>query len=173
VEIGKYDEALVYLLEVKEALNAFPRVNYYLAKIYLKKNNLEEAMKYADEEIKYNGTLEWGYFVKGEVHSAKQEFNEAIQNYDKSISINVDYTEGLMSLAKLKQRQNYNEEARELYVRVLKEEPNNAEAHKELGFIYKATGQSILAIESLKVYLDLNPGASDFNAVQNEIKQME
>ena len=58
------------------------------------------------------------------------------------------------------------------YLKAQKEEPNNPEIHKQLGFIFNASGQSSLAAESFENYLRLNPGASDKSEIEKYIRAL-
>ena len=130
----------------------------------------DQALKYAEQEIKQNKTLEYGYYIRGEAYKAKKEFQPAINNFEKAVSINGKSVEALMGLAWIKHRQNFYEEARELYLRAKKSDESNPEVYKRLGYVYKSTGNSGLAVESFQNYLDIYPAAPDRIRIEQEIK---
>ena len=170
---GQNDEAIKIFSEVKENLPSYPKVNYFLAKCYMNKNDHTKALEMGEEEIKQNPQLEFGYYIVGAIHKATQKYGEAIPMLEKAISLNTGSVETLLALGWIKHKQNYLEESRELYTRALREEPGNAEANRELGLVYKDIGQSKLAAESLKLYLDIRPNASDKAQIEQIIKQLK
>ena len=169
---GKYKEALEMFTQILNRLESFPRANYFLSKTYIKLKNLKQAEFFANKEIKLNSALEFGYFVLAEVYKEQRKFKEAELNYKKSISRNGRYTEALMGMGWIKWKQGYLDQAREYYLKALKENKNNGEIHRALGFIYKDIGQGSIAIDSFKVYLDLTPSAKDRSNIQAIIKSL-
>jgi tetratricopeptide (TPR) repeat protein len=177
--LGEYllsEKQLPVAIEAFEAitsrLDGFPRANYYLAKIFISMGDLDQGLKFAEKEVFKNKTLEYGYFIRGEAYKAKKNYQSAISNYEKAISINGKSVDSLMALGWIKHRQNFYEEARELYLRAKSSDESNAEVYKRLGYVYKSTGNSGLAVESFQTYLDGYPGAPDRIRIEQEIKQL-
>ena len=168
----QYPSAVKFFESIIERLEGFPRAHYYLSKIFLEMGKIDDSLKYAEKEIKHNPTLEFGYYMRAECYKASKEFQKAINNYEKAISINGKYVEALMGLGWIKHRQNYYEEARELYLRAKKSDESNPEVYKRLGYVYKTTGNSGLAMESFQTYLDLYPAAPDRIKIEQEIKAL-
>lgn len=169
---GRYKDALEMFKQILNRLESFPRANYFLAKTYIKLENLKDAETYAIKEIKVNSSLEFGYFALAEVYKEQKKFKEAELNYKKSISRNGRYMEALIGMGWIKWKQGYLDQAREYYLKALKENTNNGEIHRALGFIYKDIGQSSLAIDSFKVYLDLTPSAKDRGRIKSLIQSL-
>lgn len=169
----RYAEANRTFMDIKERLASFPKVNYYLAKVMIKQKDYKRALEFAKMEVELNPTLEFGHYIVGEVNRLMNNIQEAESSLEKAISINGQYVEALMSLGWIKRGQSLFEPARELYLRALKAELNNAEIHKELCFIYKEIGQSGLAIESCQTYLKLLPGAPDTAQIESFIQRMK
>lgn len=170
---GAMKEAFAMFESVKERLPSYPRVNYWIAKVYLSLKDYPSALKASQEEIKFNPMLEHGHFILGETYKSQQKWPEALLSLEKALSLNGSSVETLFSLAWIKHRQNYPNIARDFYEKIVKIEPGNAEANKQLGLVYKDLGQGALAIEHLKIYLDLNPGANDRNEVESLIRQLQ
>lgn len=169
---GLYKESLLIFNEILNRLESFPRANYFLAKIYLKMGKIKQALEAAQKEVKLNSSLEFGYYALGEVYRAQKNFKDAELNFKRSISKNGRYVEALMSMGWIKWKQGYLDKAREYYLKALKDNQNNGEIHRSLGFIYKDIGQSSLAIESFRVYLDLTPSAKDRAQIQSLMKRL-
>ncbi|CBW24980.1 tetratricopeptide repeat family protein [Halobacteriovorax marinus SJ] len=169
---GLYKEALNMFESILARLESFPRANYYLAKTYIKLRDLKKAHIMAEREVKNNPSLEFGYFILGEVFRLEKKYREAELNFKRSISKNGRYVEALMGMGWIKWKQGYLDRAREYYLKALKENQNNGEIHRALGYIYKEIGQSSLAIDSFRVYLDLTPAAKDRAQIQGLMKSL-
>lgn len=159
--------------EVVTRLPTYPKAYYFMAKIYVLNKNYEKALEMAEKEIKFSPELEHGYYIKGDIHRRKGEYVKSIKNFEKAIAINGKNPEVLASLADIKHRQNYLDEAREYYMRALKVEPGNPILHKQLGHVFRSIGQSGLAIESYKIYLDLYPNAPDRRQIESVMKRIK
>ncbi|TDJ08804.1 MAG: tetratricopeptide repeat protein [Deltaproteobacteria bacterium] len=172
LKMRKWKDAARVFEEVKSSLGSFPRVNYYLSKVYTILKQPEKAEEAAKLEIKENPNRAYGYFALGEVYKNKKDWSNAVRQFEKAISLDPSFTEALMGLGWIKQRQNYFTEAQELYARALKEDSSLAPLHREMGFLYKSMGQSGLAIESFETYLKLDPTAKDAPRMKQWIKQL-
>lgn len=170
---GNLKEALYIFESVKERLPSYPRVNYWIAKIYLLLKDYPKALAAGQDEIKYNPILEHGHYIVGETYKQQQKYPEALLSFEKALSLNGSSIETLFALAWIKHRQNYPNIARDFYAKILKLDPGNAEANKQMGLVFKDLGQGSLAIEYLKIYLDLNPGAEDRNQIESQIRQLQ
>jgi len=169
----QYRSAIEIFESITERLKSFPKTHYYLAKIHMDMKDFQKALEYAELEVKLNPTLEFGYFVRGEAHKGLQAWLDATRNYEKAISINGKYVEALLGLAYIKFRQNFFDEARELLLRAKKREEGNPEIHKQLGYVYRSSGQSGLAVESFQTYLQIYPNAPDRGQIEGLIKQLK
>jgi len=170
---GNYKDALTAFDSVKQRLISYPRVNYWIAKTYLQLKDYEKAKNASMDEIKYNPVLEFGHFALGETYRQQQKYPEALLSFEKALSLNGRSIEILSALAWIKHRQNYPNIARDFYEKILKIEPGNPETHKQMGLVYKDLGQGSLAIEQLKIYLDLDPGAPDRGQIESLIRQLQ
>jgi len=170
---GKTEDALREFEQVNARLPSYPKVHYFLAKVYISMKKLDKAQENAEEEIKNNPNLEFGYSILGQMYREKSDWANAIKNYEAAVTRNGKSVEAMAGMAWIKDKQNNFAVARELYMRAIKEEPGNASLHKELGFTYKNMGQSALAIESFQVYLSLVPNASDRSNIEAEIKNLQ
>lgn len=173
LKMNNIKDAEDMFMDIRSRLSTYPKVNYYLAKIYMKSGKDEKAMEVAEEEIKNNPTREEGYYIKAEVLTKRKNYIDAMRNLEKAITLNSKNVDVLISLANIKRKQNFLPEARELVLRALQEQPSNSEIHKELGFIYQGLGQSELAIESFETYLKLNPVAQDQDKINAIIKNLK
>ncbi len=171
--LKKYKEAEKVFLEVKKRLSSYPKLNYFLGKIYLNTKDIEGAEKLAKEEIKSDSESSSGYLLLGMVYQVKKDYFNAARQYELAISKNSTDVEALEALAKMKRGQNFLTEARELFLRAIKQEPSRPSLYKEIGFVYKGIGQSELAIESFETYLKLVPLAQDAQTIKGYIQQLK
>ena len=168
-----WKNALEMFVSVRDRLPSYPKVNYWIAKASLSLNDYKNAYKFAKDEIAFNPSNEHGYFILGETYKMEQKWAEALNSLEKALSLNGNSIETLYSLAWIKHRQNYPNIARDFYTKILKLDPSNVETNKQLGLVYKDLGQGTLAIEYLKTYLDLNPGAEDRIQIEAQIRQLQ
>ena len=102
-----------------------------------------------------------------------EDYTNSIKRLQKAIALNGSYVNAIKLLAKIKKRQNYLAQARELYLRAKNEDKNDAEIYKELAEIYEKTGQRALALEHVRIYLQIDVTASDRNIIKRKMKELE
>ena len=172
---GQYQKAIESYEKVIGRLSTYPRVHYYLAKVYITLRDYKKAIKVAELEKKYNPEIYEGYFIYGEIlrlKGTRESLTQAVKNFEKAISLSPRSVETLMALGWIKLNQNHYEIARELYLRAKRYEPANPQIRKQLGFVFQGIGQSGLAIEEFQTYLDLFPNAPDRSSIKNQIQQL-
>lgn len=173
MEMKKYPEALDQFLDIKQKLSSYPRVHFNMARVYLITGDLKAAKINADKEFEMNPSLDTSLYIVGEVARLQAKYSEAIEKLEKAIAINPRSVDSLMSLGWIKLKQNFYSEAFELYNRAFREDRNNPEIHKMLGYCYKASGQRALAKEKFEDYLKLSPGASDRAEIEGLIRLLQ
>ena len=171
-DTGAYLEAIKTFNNILERLKSYPQVYYYLAKIYMEQKKFEDALVLAQKEIDGNPELYYGYYIRGEIYRRMGKYPLAIKSLEKAISIDANSVETLIALGWISLRQNFVEKARELYLRAKNRDENNPEVRKQLGLIYQDIGQGALAIDELKVYLQLKPDAPDKRDIEFLIRRL-
>lgn len=78
------------------------------------------------------------------------------------------YNQGISKL-----KQNQTEQAIQLFQKALREDPDMAEAYKELGIIYMGRQEKDRALRALKIYLQLKPDSDDKQLVESWITSMQ
>lgn len=172
LKTNRNKEALAEFEEIAKRLKSFPRIHFNLAKVYISLKQYDKALQSAKEEIKQNPTLPYGHYIAGEIYRLTGDYPKATPYFESAISKNSKLVPALMGLGFIKYRNNLYEQARQFYLRAKKEEPNNPEIHKQLGYIFNASGQSSLAAEHFEIYLRLNPGASDKTQIEQYIRAL-
>ncbi|MDC1174494.1 tetratricopeptide repeat protein [Bacteriovoracaceae bacterium] len=168
--VNKYNDALYATEQITNRLQSYPRAHYFRAKVKIKMAKLDEALKDAQLEIKYNPDIYEGYYVQGEIYRLQNKMPKALKSLEKAITKDPKSVETLIAMGWIKMAQRYFEQARDLYMRAKAREPDNPEIRKSLGIIYQKIGQSQLALEEFEIYLKLNPGASDRRAIESNIR---
>jgi tetratricopeptide (TPR) repeat protein len=134
---------------------------------------MDDAKKYANKEIAANPDLEYGYLLMAEVMLKENNVLEGTNFYKKAQTINQNSVDALMGMAFISLGKNNFDSALDLYNKAAKSDPNNAIIRRQLGHVYKAMGQGMLAIESYKAYLDLAPDAKDKGEITAAMKRLE
>ena len=88
------------------------------------------------------------YFFKGEEHSIKGEFRQAIESFEKAIELDPEIAEYYSSLGKAQYDLMLYEEAVESHKKAVELGPEVAEYYSNLGLIQYVLGLSKEAIES-------------------------
>jgi tetratricopeptide (TPR) repeat protein len=172
-ESKKYQEALDELLFIEGRLPTYPRLLYQRSKVLLEMGKNDEAIKEANKELESNPNSEEGNILLGNIHVKLEDYIKAEQFYKNAQKNNSKSVDALIGLAWISFKRNNIETAMDLYLKVTTLDPNNSYAHKQLGLVYKLMGQGSLAIESFKVYLDLEPDAKDKDKIKGYISELQ
>ncbi len=172
-ENNKKSEAAEWFSRVAEKLPSYPKVQYYIAKIRYDVGRYDEAIKLAEDDIKINGESDLTLVFMGEVYVQKNELVTAENFYKKAQKINAKSYEALIGLADISVLRNNYELALDLYKRAAKERNEEPSIHRKLGDVYRLLGQGTLAIESYKLYLEMDPEAQDKKKVEDYIQLMQ
>jgi tetratricopeptide (TPR) repeat protein len=87
---------------------------------------------------------------------------EAIEQYQKALEINPDFTEAHNNLGTALLNQGWLEEASEHYHQALDKDPAFAEAHNNLGILLTKQDRIAEAIEEYRKAIELNPNCAEF-----------
>jgi len=191
-ENGKLAEAAVWFKRIQKKLSTYPKVQYYVAKIKFlageidnPKDNLGEEKKDEDgkvvlgalntilDDIKANGENDASLVLLAEIYIKQDKLLEAENMLKKAQKINPKSYDALVGLAELSTKRNNFDLALDLYKKAMREKNDDPSIHKKTGDVYRLLGQGALAMESYKVYLEMNPEASDKGQIESYIKMME
>ena len=84
MEREDYKSALKIFKEVEDRLSTFPKLQYYMSKLYLLVNENEKAKELAQKEIDANPTSEIGYILLGDILRSEEKYIEAENFYKKA-----------------------------------------------------------------------------------------
>jgi tetratricopeptide (TPR) repeat protein len=173
IRTGDLQAALTHLVQVEDKLKSYPRLHYLLSKLSLMQGDLVRAKEMAEKEKIYNPTLELPYVMLGEIAMAKKDYREAFTQFEKALSLNTKSVDALVAMGSIKLLQNHSSEALDLLLLANKQDKNNPEISKQLGFAYRAAGQRSQGRERFEDYLKLNPGATDRNQIEALIRSLK
>ncbi len=144
---------------------------------YFEKKEYDKAEKYFLNLVKENQNFADVYNMLGVIYHANGQFTGSIENFEKAIKINPNYTEALLNLAVLYNDLGKYKKANTLYSRVhsrknkKKKEKMDpfiknklANKHAELGDIYEGIGVYPEAIAEYQKALELGPKFLDIHS---------
>ena len=172
LDSNKYEDAKKIFTDIKNKLETFPKINYYLAKTYLRLQDFDKALEFGEEEKKLNPIRSDGDSVLGEIYTFMEDWDKAIKHFEQAISLNTKDQDALLNLGFIRKEQRQFEQAKELLVRAKSVDDKNPQVYRVLADIFKGMNQRDLAIEQYEAYLKMNPTASDKAEVDSIIKSL-
>lgn len=131
---GNYEKAEYFFKRIKEIRSNDYETCYRLGKVYSAMGNYYMATKEFEQAIRINPNLSDAYFGLGWNYKSQKEFNKAIENYQKGIEITYGFY-GLCGLGHLNMEASKLKEAKECFIKSIKEKPNSGSSFP-LGNIY-------------------------------------
>ena len=172
-ENGKLVEAAKWFKRLQEKLETYPKVQYYIAKIKFLSKDYDGALKDVEADIKANGDNDADLTLMAQIYVEKGDLVQAENLFKKSQKINPKAFESLVGLADISTKRNNFDLALDLYKKAMKEKGDEPIIHKKIGDVYRLLGQGALAVESYKLYLEMNPEAPDKPQVESYINLMQ
>jgi tetratricopeptide (TPR) repeat protein len=172
----RFKEAAIWFVKLKEKLPNYPRVGFYKSKIELYLGDREQAIRDVLEDIKLNGDYEEGVVHLGNIYQSQEKYLEAEAEYKKGLKINNRSVGALKGLGTLSFKRGQYDSALDLFRRAIVESQSSKpdpELYRQIGDLYRLTGQGALAIEAYNVYLKLNSEAHDRTQIERYIKLLE
>lgn len=173
MELERYKEALLEFNEIKQRLDTYPKLQFYMSKLYLLTDNVKKATELAQNEVKANPSGIDGYILLGDILRKEKKYIQAEAYYKKAQLIDRNNVDVLIGLAVVAFKKSQYESALNLFAKAKKLEPGRPEIHKLLGDVYRASQQSSMAIESYKLFLELSPNSSYKSNLEAYIRMMQ
>jgi DNA-binding winged helix-turn-helix (wHTH) protein/TolB-like protein/Flp pilus assembly protein TadD len=139
-------------------------------------NNFSEAVKKLKKSVEIDPNYDEAWAHLGRAYTAKASFHlggredikEAQNAHERALTLNPDLIEARVFMANLLTDTNRVEQAMPLLKEALKTNPNNAEAHWELGYAYRYAGMLKESIEECEQARRIDPevklASSAFNS---------
>ncbi len=172
-ENGKLVEAAKWFTRLQERLPSYPKVLYYISKIKLMNKDYDGALEEVKKDMAANGENDASLSLMAEIYTSKGQFVDAENLYKKAQKLNPKSYDALVGLADLSTKRANYDLALDLYKRASRLQLDQATLHRKIGDVYRLLGQGSLAIESYKLYLEMDPTALDRKQVESYIKIME
>jgi tetratricopeptide (TPR) repeat protein len=190
-ENEKYSEAAVWFKRLWERMPTYPKVLYYIARIKFLIGEIDDpvdaqgnpvfengqkklgAMTLVKNDIKENGESDIALTFLAEIFTQKGDLVQAENFYKKAQKLNPRSYEALVGLADISTRRNNFDLALDLSKKALKQRGDEAILHKKIGDVYRLLGQGVLAIESYKMYLEMDPEAADKAQIEKYMNIMQ
>ncbi len=172
-ENGKLVEAAKWFKRIQDKLETYPKVQYYIAKIKYLSKDYDGALKEVEADLKSNGDNDADLTLMAQIHAEKGDLVLAENLFKKSQKINPKAYESLIGLADISTKRNNFDLALDLYKRAMIQKGDEPVIHRKIGDVYRLLGQGGLAVESYKLYLEMNPEAVDKNQIQSYINLMQ
>lgn len=173
IDLQRYKEAKDELEAISERLKTYPRLNYSLAKLYLLVDDLEQAKKMAEKEMKDNPTVDDTYVLLGDIYKKEENFKESNNYYVKAMQINPKNTDAILGVAYIAFKSEQYELALDQYQKAIEVDPDRVEVYKLLGDAYRKLGQSQLAIKHYQEFLTRSPNSRYKNQIETYIRTMQ
>jgi tetratricopeptide (TPR) repeat protein len=172
-ENGKLVEAARWFKRIQDKMDTYPKVQYYIAKIKFLSKDYDGALKDVEADVKENGDNDADLTLIAQIYVEKGDLVQAESYFKKSQKINPRAYESLMGLADISTKRNNFDLALDLYKKAMREKSDEPLVHKKIGDVYRLLGQGGLAVESYKLYLEMNPEASDKAQIESYINLMQ
>jgi tetratricopeptide (TPR) repeat protein len=172
-ESGKLVEAATWFKRIRDRLETYPKVQYYIAKISFLGKKYDEALAEVEADLKSNGDNDADLTLMAQIWTEKGDLVQAENLYKRSQKINPKNYESLMGLADISTKRNNFDLALDLYKKAMTLKSDESLIHRKIGDVYRLLGQGALAVESYKLYLEMNPEAADKNQIQSYINLMQ
>ena len=128
-----------------------------LVKLYLKQGSLDQALSLCRQHLAERPGDAVGYFLLGEVQSAKYDFPAAEASYQLAIEKNPEWQTPHTALARLYIRADKRQQALEKIERALQINPNDPATYLSLAYLYQLSGDYLNAIETYEKALQVKP----------------
>lgn len=172
-ENGKLVDAAKWFKRIQDRLDTYPKVQYYIAKIKFMSKDYDSALKEVEADLKANGDNDADLTLMAQIWVEKGDLVQAENLYKRSQKLNPKNYESLMGLADISTKRNNFDLALDLYKKAMTLKGDEGVIHRKIGDVYRLLGQGALAVESYKLYLDMNPEAADKNQIQSYINLMQ
>lgn len=132
---------------------------YYVnrARYLGQKEQFADAMRDIERALELDSNQAVVYFERGEIYWKKQEVKLAYESYKKSIEKDPQYADGIIKKASIDIVLNNFDEALGLLDRALKIQVTNPRPYYFKGRLFKAKGDTTLAISSYQTAVELDP----------------
>lgn len=146
--VKNYQNALTSLKEVVILDDENFQAYQYKAFTHIKLKEFEKAIVAINNALKLSGTY-LSFYTRGVAYDSLQNYNQAIQDYNKTIAMNPDYDKAYFALSKVFVHNGDYTQALNTANIAVQRFGNNPDVYKNRSFIYHEMGQLPNAINDL------------------------
>ncbi len=167
-----YTQSAQQFSVARELNDSYPRLNSMLGESFLKLGRYEDALKFANLEMRRNPKLADGYLLAGDIFTAQGQYSRAAGEYQKVVSINPNSALLYVKIARSHRLAGNYDVARSMLSVASAKESGYAEIYKETGALLEALGSKAEAVDAYSRYLRLSPNASDQQEIRRIIQSL-
>ncbi len=154
---GRFKEAEITYRQVLVAEPENEHANHFLGILAAQAGQPEMALQLISKAIEQNPSEPSYHLHLGNVYLAQNRLNDAVDAYDKTLTLRPGFAEALFNLGNVLRLLGRFKEATGYYQKAIASNPDYAGAHIGLGIIYRKQGQLVEAAAALKRALALQP----------------
>ncbi len=155
--LGRIDEAMGELDQAAKLKPEHPMVITGQFEQALRGRQWDRAQALAGQAATANLDMAEGMFFYGRLASQRGQYEEAIANYRRGLSLREIYSEGWRQLGDVQRRVSAWEEAAASYRRAIDQRPNNIAALTGLAVVQNALGKHVQSLETYRKALRFSP----------------
>jgi tetratricopeptide (TPR) repeat protein len=147
------------------------------AKLYIQQKNYDKAIESLEKEVQKNPQSDEGYYLLGYVYGEKGQYEQMVDEFDKSLSISKNFEEEIVASRKYYWVNLYNkgvkayqkgvesqnedsskiflDKAADVFETAIKVEPDSTDTYQNLAFVYMNKGDYDKAIDPLESLIEL------------------
>jgi tetratricopeptide (TPR) repeat protein len=167
--LGNYDEAAVLFKKALELNPTDDGAMYELARIYTRKNNVEEALKYVSDAVAIDDQNVFYLLLNARLLQSVEEYQLAAELFEKVVLLKPNYTEYYNKLAVAYLYAGKPMEAVEVYNRLEEKIGVTEEFSMKKQNIYVQLNKVNKAVEELEKLIENYPGEAKYYAVLAEL----
>jgi len=148
-------------LKNKKNIVPIPQSELQSAVSFVTNGNISEALKIVEPLIKNYPNESILYNIRGVCSKAKNEFKDAVNDFNQAVLIKPDYAEAYYNLGVTLREMGDSQNAIKAYQEALKHNNHYPKAHNNLGQVFLVTGNLDSAIDHLEWAVALHPEFAD------------
>ena len=162
-----YNDAITYLIKARELETNDESIDKPLAQSYQAIGENEKAAKVYEDILSYNYKSNESLYNLGNIHLKSNNLEKAEDYYERALELRI-HPYILINLAALKQRLEKYDQAIILLEELIKIQPDNVNAHNNLGSVYLTMEENEKALKHLEDALKLDENfLSALNNISN------
>jgi len=153
----RYDEAVAEMRQASELAPEAVVPTLKLTQAYLRMQDFDNARIMCERAVKQLPDNPNLWVMLGEIHHQLQQYDQAVAAFEKAIALDPESKLGYDALIAVGEATNDLVAAVDIYRRIIKTRPNDANLHYQLGLNLARMNDAQGAAEALEKALELNP----------------